>query len=217
MDHLPHPFPGQSQTTQHQPHLHRCSRSSSFRPQRRLSRRILRRCIAHRSLPNLRGHLRPSDLRINDVRFNHVRYSLRIEPNRTVSGRLADSSDLYTCAPRTPLIESLKSVKRAGFFQSCVRPLPHPEISATRAPSSQSGPRRTLPLRESDAQEVYDSDLCLQNFILSSLVKFCERPVNFPCGKIIPDPRTNPVIVGDTTCSVSPLTGTISGSNFAIP
>jgi len=31
------------------------------------------------------------------------------------------------------------------------------------------------------------------------------------------EPRTKPVIARDTTCSVSLLTGTICGSNFAIP
>lgn len=36
------------------------------------------------------------------------------------------------------------------------------------------------------------------------------------CGKLGPQPRISPVIVTDTTCSVSLLTGTIGGSNFAI-
>jgi len=45
----------------------------------------------------------------------------------------------------------------------------------------------------------------------------CERPMNRSCGKNIRHPRTKPVIVEDTTCCVSLLTGTISGSNFAIP
>ena len=35
--------------------------------------------------------------------------------------------------------------------------------------------------------------------------------------KIRPQPRIKPVIARDTTCSVSLLTGTTSGSNFAIP
>jgi hypothetical protein len=41
--------------------------------------------------------------------------------------------------------------------------------------------------------------------------------MNRSCGKQIHQPRTKPVIVEDTTCCVSLLTGTISGSNFAIP
>jgi hypothetical protein len=45
----------------------------------------------------------------------------------------------------------------------------------------------------------------------------CERPMNSSCGKNIRHPRTKPVIVEDTTCCVSLLTGTISGSNFAFP
>ena len=38
-----------------------------------------------------------------------------------------------------------------------------------------------------------------------------------PCGKSNPRPSIKPVIAGDTTYGVSLLTGTISGSNFAIP
>ena len=49
------------------------------------------------------------------------------------------------------------------------------------------------------------------------LLHNCECPMNFDCGKKIHHPRIYPVIVEDTTCCVSPLTGTISGSNFAIP
>jgi len=45
----------------------------------------------------------------------------------------------------------------------------------------------------------------------------CERTMKHSCGKNIRHPRTKPVIVEDTTCCVSLLTGTISGSNFAIP
>src|SRR5580704_1437293 len=48
-----------------------------------------------------------------------------------------------------------------------------------------------------------------------------ERTMNFHLWKTNPScpphPRTKPVIVEDTTCGVSLLTGTISGSNFAIP
>jgi hypothetical protein len=44
-----------------------------------------------------------------------------------------------------------------------------------------------------------------------------EPTMNSLCGKRIPHPRTKPVIVEDTTCGVSLLTGTISGSNFAFP
>jgi hypothetical protein len=40
---------------------------------------------------------------------------------------------------------------------------------------------------------------------------------HFQCGKSGLNPRTKPVIARDTTCSVSLLTGTIGGSNFAIP
>ena len=46
---------------------------------------------------------------------------------------------------------------------------------------------------------------------------FYERSMNSGCGKPIPHPSIKPVIAGDTTYGVSLLTGTISGSNFAIP
>jgi hypothetical protein len=49
------------------------------------------------------------------------------------------------------------------------------------------------------------------------LLHNCEWPVNPTCGKNIHHPRTKAVIAEDTTCCVSLLTGTISGSNFAIP
>ena len=69
MDYLPHPFSGKGQTTHHQPEFHRRPRPSALRSQRRLSRRILRRCSAHRAPSNLRGYLRPPagrrDFRIN--------------------------------------------------------------------------------------------------------------------------------------------------------
>ena len=59
MDHLPHPFLGQSKTTHHQPHLHRRPRPSALRTQGRLSGRVLRWCSPHRPSPDLRGYLRP--------------------------------------------------------------------------------------------------------------------------------------------------------------
>jgi hypothetical protein len=44
-----------------------------------------------------------------------------------------------------------------------------------------------------------------------------EPTMNSPLWKKFPHPCTKPVIVEDTTCGVSLLTDTISGSNFAIP
>ena len=57
MDHLSHSLPRQSQTTHHQPHFHRRSRSSTFRIEGRLPRRILRWSAAHRPSSDLRGCL----------------------------------------------------------------------------------------------------------------------------------------------------------------
>ena len=44
-----------------------------------------------------------------------------------------------------------------------------------------------------------------------------DRPGFSSMWKTRPQPRIKPVIARDTTCSVSLLTGTICGSNFAIP
>jgi hypothetical protein len=44
-----------------------------------------------------------------------------------------------------------------------------------------------------------------------------QTPCFLSCGKSGTQTRISPVIARDTTCSVSLLTGTIHGSNFAIP
>jgi hypothetical protein len=54
-------------------------------------------------------------------------------------------------------------------------------------------------------------------FHLQTRFWFYECHMNLSCGKRIRQPRIKPVIVEDTTYGVSLLTGTISGSNFAIP
>jgi len=56
-----------------------------------------------------------------------------------------------------------------------------------------------------------------QKFQPCHRLEVCEYTMNLTCGKPIPRPRIKPAIAGDTTCGVSLLTGTISGSNFAIP
>jgi hypothetical protein len=382
MDHLPHSFPGQSQTTYHQPPIHRRSRPPALRAQRRLPRRDLRRCSSHRSSPDLRGHLRPSDVRfpggivagrvidfriidfgpektsrfcdhrtaessaipqcsepaarssqphistsshpkISAIRsqrskllfsfspsgreFNiHDRYSSASGPTqlRTFSFRLGRTrarrdpgssfgqvrirASLQRCrqrARRDPG-SSLGQVRIRASLQRCrqrarrdpgsspsqvriraslrrcrqrARRDPGSSLGqvriraslrrcrqrARRDPGSSLGQVRIRASlqrcrqrarrgpRSSPSQVRIRASLqrcrqrhkahafrrwhCLQNLMLSPILKFCEPTMNFPCGKTIPQPRIKPVIVGDTTCSVSPLTGTISGSNFAIP
>lgn len=61
------------------------------------------------------------------------------------------------------------------------------------------------------------SDRQPKNTLIQPSVNFCERQMNSTCGKSVTHRRTKPVIAADTTCSVYLLTGTISGSNFAIP
>ena len=262
MDHLPHSFPGQSQTTYHQPPIHRRSRPPALRAQRRLPRRDLRRCSSHRSSPDLRGHLRPSD----------VRFPGGIVAGRVIDFRIIDFGPEKTsrfCDHRTAESNAIPqcSEPAARSSQPHISTSSHPKISAIRSQrskllfsfspsgrefnihdrySSASGPTqlRTFSFRlgrtrarrdpgSSFGQVRIRASLqrcrqrhkahafrrwhCLQNLMLSPILKFCEPTMNFPCGKTIPQPRIKPVIVGDTTCSVSPLTGTISGSNFAIP
>jgi len=78
---------------------------------------------------------------------------------------------------------------------------PHPKTPAPPWKSGASAPR--------PASQNYRG--------FSPRIPFCERTMNSTCGKTTPHPRTKPVIAGDTTYGVSLLTGTISGSNFAIP
>ena len=53
--------------------------------------------------------------------------------------------------------------------------------------------------------------------VLTASGPYSSPSVEPGCGKVGSPPRIKPVIARDTTCSVSLLTGTICGSNFAIP
>jgi hypothetical protein len=99
MDYLPHPFSGQSQTTHHQSDLHRRPRPAALRSQRRLSRRILRRCSPHRAPSNLRGYLRPPACR-RDFRVN----CSSVAPRDTVANPEAPARPFAaTASPRSKI------------------------------------------------------------------------------------------------------------------
>ena len=107
MDYLPHPFFGQSQTTHQQSDLHRLPRPSALRSQRRLSRRILRRCSAHRAPSNLRGYLRPPagrrDFRINCSSVAPRNTAANPEaPTRPVAATASPCSKISAAGSRYP-------------------------------------------------------------------------------------------------------------------
>jgi hypothetical protein len=237
MDHLSHSLPRQSQATQFQFDLHRRSRPSAIRLQGRLPRRILRRCPAHRSPSNLRGCLCPSgysgrlETRISPAPKSAAVDILNPAPRRRTQA--------LPCVPPCPLC--LKPLTLTLTF----KPLPHNcerpsnlrghlcpsgysgRLETRISPAPKSAPVDTLnpaPRPRTQALPcVPPCPLCLKPLTLSLTLTFkplphnCERPVNPSCGKKIHHPRTKPVIVEDTTHGVSLLTGTISGSNFAIP
>jgi hypothetical protein len=77
--------------------------------------------------------------------------------------------------------------------------------------------RAALQRRVSYLEEMLALAHWLRTSIARPAFSFYECHMNSSCGKRTRQPRIKPVIVEDTTYSVSLLTGTISGSNFAIP
>jgi len=212
MDYLPHPFFGQSQTTHHQPEFHRRPRPSALRSQRRLSRRILRRCSPHRAPSNLRGYLRPPACR-RDFRINCSSVAARDTaanpeaPARPFAATPSPRSKISAAGSRYPgpgLSLSLGSASTG--------PASTVFIAGESRPHHCFGPCRTL------SQLPPHSGVGIWTSPFSAVtLGFCECTMNSPCGKLIRQPRIKPVIAGDTTYGVNLLTDTISGSNFAIP
>jgi hypothetical protein len=213
MDYLPHPFSGQSQTTHHQSDLHRRPRPSALRSQRRLSRRILRRCSPHRAPSNLRGYLRPAACR-RDFRINCSSVAPRDiaanpeAPARPFAATGSPRSKVSAAGSRYPspgLSLSLGSASTGPASRVCIAGRKSPTALLLLRPC-----RNLSPLPPHSGVGIWISP--------SSAVtlRICERTMNFPCGKLIRHPRIKPAIAGDTTYSVYLLTGTISGSNFAI-
>jgi hypothetical protein len=212
MDYLPYPFSGQSQTTHHQPEFHRRPRPSALRSQRRLSRRILRRCSPHRAPSNLRGYLRPPARR-RDFRIN----CSSVAPRDTVAN------------PEAPVRPFAATASPRSKIAAAGSRYPGPGLSLSLG-SASTGPASTVVIAgESRPHHSFGhaapSPNCLRIQGLAfgptasgaGTLRFCEHTMNSPCGKLIRHPRIKPAIAGDTTYGVYLLTGTISGSNFAIP
>ena len=215
MDHVSHPLRGKSQTTHYQPHLHRRSRPSTLRLEGRLSRRILRRRSPHRFPSNLRGCLCPLGRsgRNLETKISSA-HKCDHSPTLTWDGSQGSAASSRSTHPQVhirhpfslePALSNLSSP--ASLALPCVPLCPlclvvlkfsgKPHHASAVCPSkARINPKPTL---------------------LQPLLHNCECPMNRSCGKQIHQPRTKPVIVEDTTCCVSLLTGTISGSNFAIP
>jgi hypothetical protein len=214
MDYLPHPFSGQSQTTHHQPEFHRRPRPSAFRSQRRLSRRILRRCSPHRAPSNLRGYLRPPACR-RDFRINCS----------SVASRGSAAAN-----PEAPARPCAATASPRSKISAAGSQYPSPGLSLSLG-SASTGPASTVfTAGESRPDHCFGHVATSPNYLPSPsgvgiwtspfravTLRLCEHSMNSPCGKLIRHPRIKPVIAGDTTCGVYLLTGTISGSNFAIP
>ena len=152
MDHLSHPLSSQSQATHHQPHLHRRSRPSTFRTQRRLPRRILRRCSSHCPSSDLRRYLRAFALERN----SRAERDPRAQPNSSHAIAAAVSvpkiSPTLSRSPQRrrslPITDSpVRPVEAEGDFHSplttnywllllyeptinfpCGKQIPHPRI-----------------------------------------------------------------------------------------
>ena len=300
MDHVPHPFSGQSQTTHHQPRLHRRARPSTLRPQGRLPRRILRRCSSHRASANLRGYLCPSARRRNSRAHHHPvagKFTVTRNPAATSSHCfLSSSSQTSSTRPQSSTRSALalrlswtrfvctgsdpramlKELGRRAFFRRCndarmdcpaafgwhsapsTTAFNRPEAfgwrSASRAAMKAFLLIRALAREVPKTPNIISSKSTLTSTTTTAVphqlqqtrprhnrlhnrgraalqrrvthtktigalapAPICEQNMNPTCGKTDHRPRIKPVIAGDTTCSVSPLTATISGSNFAIP
>ena len=218
MDYLPHPFSGQSQTTHRQSDFHRRPRPSALRSQRRLSRRILRRCSPHRSPSNIRGYLRSPACR-RDFRINCACVAPRDTaanpeaPARPFAAAASPGSKISAAGSRSPssgFSLSLGSASGSGSTGPASRVLIPGRKSAT-APLLLRPCRNLSQLPPHPGVGTGISPSC------AVTLQFCEHTMNFPCGKLFRHPRIKPVIAGDTTYSVYLLTDTISGSKFAIP
>src|SRR5580698_6106446 len=206
MDHLSHPVSSQSQATHHQPNLRRRSRPATLRTQRRLLSRILRRRSPHSTPSDLRGYLRTLALGRNArtaTDSTHAAAPSATSPQ--ISATLPQQSQPQPRPALSLLMNSRKHKGGAGLQGLRQKAPRNQRALAPEVPASQlsaNKPRRTgltghCPLTTGH---------CLY-----------EPTMNSRCGKRIPHPRTKPVIAEDTTCGVSLLTGTISGSNFAFP
>ena len=279
MDHLSHPLPHPGQTTHYQPLLHRRPRPSTLRLQRRLSRRILRRCLSHHPSSNLRGYLCPpasNRFRIDRPETPSPKRSSRDTcPTHRFQTGPRHHDSCRDSRPRLSTRAKLGSPRPAPSRMTlCLHcqhnrgraALPWPRqhvrdrwasapastlarfviLSEEFALRSEANPQSKDPfqLNPSRSLRKESSSIILRRWVscnnprrrpngrraalpgprqntkrsrASAPTDFCEHTMNSPCGNRIHNPGIKPVIVEDTTCGVSLLTGTICGSNFAFP
>jgi|HubBroStandDraft_5_1064220.scaffolds.fasta_scaffold01715_4 hypothetical protein len=228
MDHLSHPVSSQSQATHHQPNLRRRSRPATLRTQRRLLSRILRRRSPHSTPSDLRGYLRTLALGRNArtaTDSTHAAAPSATSPQ--ISATLPQQSQPQPRPALSLLMNSRKQEGGASLQGLCNEGRASFQGLRDKGGAGLQGLRQKAPRNQRAlAPEVPASQLSANKPRRTGLTGHCplttghclyEPTMNSRCGKRIPRPRTKPVIAEDTTCGVSLLTGTISGSNFAFP
>ena len=193
--------------------LHRSSRPATLRTQGRLSCRIERRRSQHRAPADLRGYLRAFASRPDSSSgrdFRAARHSpiRNSDPGRNLPAVWdpAPARDSHALAPASP----------------------HPQVSPTLSRPPQSDPRPSLSLDRlhrswrnrrwsSRRPEWWDRLFSARQTAGDRPTGNWQLAASNCCGKPIWHARTKPAIAGDTTCGVSLLTDTITGSKFAIP
>jgi hypothetical protein len=143
-----------------------------------------------------RPFTRTFGLALNKIKFDPSRHNSPAQP-QSVSDKLIPIKLDPSNTPRPPVILSEEFALRSKANPQSKDPFhQYPANELRRAFSSINPTRRSRDLAPTD---------------------FCEHTMNSPCGNRIHNPGIKPVIVEDTTCGVSLLTGTICGSNFAFP
>ena len=224
MDYLSHTLPRQSPATNHQRYLYRSSRTTALRCARRLPGRILGRHFPHCVSSNLRGRLCTlTSGRTSQARRDHAK-PRPVETERHVVGRLnpartrrlsllASSPDSQI--PATRRRQPFPSAKLAAYGK--MDRVGHDFSRALGANSTEALAAEVCSIPRITTLRPSTSRIIPKTPPHQPILHNCECPINSTCGKQIRHPRTKPVIVEDTTHGVSLLTGTISGSNFAIP
>jgi hypothetical protein len=214
MDHLSHALRRQRPATHHQPDFHRRTRSSALRTQRRLPRRKRRR-PPHPTSPDLRRHL-CSVVRRRVVRARPTgrAYLPAAAPKKSGAGL-----PTAVCKRKDgagPLVEDPTDM--IGLRPSGSERLQHRGRAALQRRVSPSMTGALAPARFVSGHSFsHAATAPISTAPTGAVPRWPLTTGHCSCGKQIHHSRTKPVIAADTTCCVSLLTGTISGSNFAIP
>lgn len=142
MEVLSHTFPGQCQAIEFRSQLRRPPRPSASRPQRRLSRRIVRRRGQHYPSPHLRGYLRSHAERSRQCRDGFHRLADERNPLRHLHAQ--DQCPKI----RTPLnrkYDAQEVSRRGTANERNANPRPPPSLpSSTQTSPALSRPSLTL-------------------------------------------------------------------------